>query len=178
MHPQRRTLTWINVLGGLAVLSSYAYGFAAHPASRGAVWGEVPEAIRPVYTVSMLLAAAGYFAFTYFLLLRVDPDRARVANLFRFGLFNALYAAILLPSAMWMPLTFAMIEQPSTELWLAIRLTLAIVGLASLGLSVALVALTPRIVGWAGPLAIAGSVAFSFQTAFLDAVVWPAYFPL
>jgi hypothetical protein len=27
-------------------------------------------------------------------------------------------------------------------------------------------------------LAIAGAIAFSFQTALLDALVWPAYFPL
>ena len=26
-------------------------------------------------------------------------------------------------------------------------------------------------------LAIGGSIAFSVQTAFLDAIIWPAYFP-
>jgi hypothetical protein len=30
---------------------------------------------------------------------------------------------------------------------------------------------------WAYSMALLGSVAFAIQTALLDAVVWPAYFP-
>ena len=77
-------------------------------------------------------------------LFRIDPDSARIAGRFRFSAFNALYIGILLPSALWMPLTFAMLERPSGALWWAIRLVLALVGLASLGLLAALLALYPR----------------------------------
>jgi hypothetical protein len=48
MHPQRLAFTWINLLGGFAVLSSYAWGFVAHPETVGALWGGVPEALRPL----------------------------------------------------------------------------------------------------------------------------------
>jgi hypothetical protein len=41
---------------------------------------------------------------------------------------------------------------------------------------VALVALRPREARLAHALAVAGAIAFSTQTAILDALVWPAYF--
>ena len=95
MHPQRRSMVWINVLGGSAILASYAYGIASNPLTRGDVWGGVPETLRPLYTITMLLAAAGYFAFGYFVFFKVDPDEARIGDRFGFGAFNALYALIL-----------------------------------------------------------------------------------
>ena len=174
---QKRLMVWINLLGGAAILASYVYGLRTHPGSSTGLWGNVPQAILPLYGVSMLLAAAGYFAYTYFLLLRLNLDEARVARRFRFGLFNALYALILVPSAMWMPLTLRMLEQPTAGLWLGIRLVLAAVALGSLGLLGALLSLRPREPRWAYWLAVGGSVTFSIQTALLDAVVWTAFFP-
>ncbi len=77
-----------------------------------------------------------------------------------------------------MPLTFGILEEPSKAVWLAIRLVLAIVGLASLGLVFALLRLRPRRRRWAYWLAVAGSVAYTIQRALLDTLVWPALFPL
>jgi hypothetical protein len=124
----------------------------------------------------MLLAAAGYFAFTYFLVFQVDPAEARIGGRVGYGLFNALYVLILVPSALWLPLTWLMLEQPGPELWIAIRLALAVVGLAGLGMLGALLTLRPRHPAWAYWLAVAGTIPFCIQTAVLDAVVWPAYF--
>jgi hypothetical protein len=85
---------------------------------------------------------------------------------------------ILIPSALWMPLTFAMLEAPSDGLWWAIRLTLAAVGVGSLGLLAGLVAVRPSSPSLAHKLAVVGSLAFALQTAVLDAAVWPAFFPV
>lgn len=172
-----RSLLWLNVAGGFAVLGSYAHGIASNPLTRGDVWGGVPEGLRPLYTVSMLLAAAGYFAFSFFVFRRLDPRVTRVAGGFGFGAFHALYALILIPSALWMPLTFAMLEAPSGPLWLAIRVTLALVGVGSLGMLVAVSSARPADAPVARAVAVAGAIAFSVQTALLDALVWPAYFP-
>jgi hypothetical protein len=178
MHRDRRVMAWINVIGGVAVLGSYAHGLWTHPETVGEVWGGVPEGLKPYYTASMLTAAAGYLMFTYFLFFRVDPDEARVADRFSLRLFNALYVLILFPSALWMPLTFAMLGDPHEGLWMLIRLVLALVGVGSLAMIAALVALAPRRPGSSYWFAVAGSVAFSVQTALLDAVIWPAYFSL
>jgi hypothetical protein len=177
MHASRRALWWINILGGSAVLASYAHGIASNPLTRGEVWGGVPDSLRPVYTASMLLAAAGYFAFSHFVFFRLDPEKVRIGSRIGFGAFNVLYALILIPSALWMPLTFAMLEAPSDELWWTIRLTLGLVGVGSLGLLTALLRVhSPGATG-ARWVAVIGSVAFCFQTAILDALVWPYFFP-
>jgi hypothetical protein len=176
MLSRRGAMALINIFGGIAVLGSYAYCLMNYPAQTGEFWGGVPDGLRPLYTVNMFLAAAGYFAFTFFLMYRLEPT-TRGGWRFDLGTFNALYALILLASALWMPLTFAMLESPSDGLWWAIRLTLAAVAIGSLGLLAGLVAVRPRSPSLAHKLAVAGSVAFCFQTAILDAVVWPAFFP-
>jgi len=177
MHPQKKRLAAIVLLGGIAVLVSYAYIAALDPATRAGLWGDVPQALLPGYAVSMVLAAAGFFAFTYFLFFRVDPDQARIAGRFGYGLFHGLYLLILVPSALWLPLTSAMVQQPSSLLWLSIRLVLALVGLAGIALLLALLTLRPRRPGAVYWLAVAGAVAFCIQTAVLDLFVWTAYFP-
>lgn len=166
----------INVLGGTAVLASYWHGLSSNPDTQ-ALWGGVPEWLRPLYTVSMLLAAVGYFPFTYLLAFRVDPSNARIAVRFGFDAFNVLYFLIMAPSALWMPLTFAMIAQPTAGLWIIIRIVLALVGGASIALIAALLTLQPRPTGPLYAAAIVGAIAFSVQTALLDALVWPAYYP-
>lgn len=176
MDSKKLTMVWINVIGGIAVLGSYAYCIASYRSQVGDFWGGVPEGLRSLYTVNMFLAAAGYFAFTFFLLFRMSSAAPRRGG-FGVTTFNGLYALILVPSALWMPLTFAMLESPSDGLWWAIRLTLAAVGIGSLGLLAGLVAVRPTSKSLAHKLAIVGSLAFCMQTAVLDAVVWPAYFP-
>ncbi len=177
MHPQHRTMLWINLLGGLAVLGSYAYELLTHPGQGALLWGKVPAWLRPYYTGSMLAAAVGYFLFTTFFLFNTDPNYLRIAHRFHFSLLNWLYALILIPSAFWMPLTFAMLQRPDNDTWVAIRLVLAVVGLASLGLLASLLFLRPQRPAWHYWLAVVGSAAFCVQTAVLDAVVWPVFFP-
>jgi hypothetical protein len=174
----RRVLLWLNVLGGIAVLGSYAHGLASNPLTRAEVWGGVPEALRPFYTLNMFLAAGGYFAFSSFVFRRLDPDRTRIAGGFGFGVFKFLYALILVPSALWLPLTFAMIEAPSPALWVSIRLTLALVAIGSLGLIAAVATAAPNGSPGARRVALAGTLFFALQTAVLDALIWTAYFPV
>lgn len=177
MHPQKRLLVWILLLGGPAVLGSYAPFWAADPSLLTGFWGGVPPAVRPAYTVCMLLATAGFFAYSYFVLFCLDPEQVRIAGRLGYGLFPVLYAMILVPSALWMPLTSARLDQGSTLLWVAIRLALYVVGAGSIGVLVALLALQPRQPPWVHGLAVVGSVAFCIQTVILDAVVWVALFP-
>ena len=176
MTSPRLRFVLLNVLGGLAVLASYGIGLASHAGSAAALWGGVPLALRPLYTASMLAAAAGYFCFTSFVLLRVPTAGVRFFGRFGFPLLEWLYAVVLVPSAAWMPLTLAYLDRPSRALWWLIRFDLALVGLGSLGLLAALVVsdLDRSTVHYR--LAVLGLVAFCFQTAVLDAVIWPALF--
>ena len=178
MHRQKLAMLIIIVLGGSAVLASYIYPIMTQPQYVEPAWGGVTPDMRRFYAPSMLLAASGFFFYTYFLLFRVDPEEARIGGRFGFWVFNVLYLAILIGSALYLPLTFAFVAVPRKWLWWAIRVALAVVGLASLGLIASLAALRPRRPAWAYWLAVAGSVTFSFQTAVLDMLVWPALYPL
>jgi hypothetical protein len=178
MHRQKLALLLIILVGGTAVMISYVYPVMAHPEYVEPAWGGVTPDMRRFYAPSMLLAASGFFFYTYFLLFCADADQVRVAGRVGFWVFNLLYVAILVGSALYMPLTFAFVAAPSTVLWWGVRVVLTVVGLASLGLLACLLALKPREPSWAYWLAVAGTVFFSFQTAVLDMLVWPALYPL
>jgi len=176
MSPKKWLMVFINFFGGIAVLGSYAIGLLTHPGSGEVVWGGVPQSIQPFYTAGMFLAAIGYFAFTYFILLRLNPMEASIDNRFGFGLFNALYAGILIPSALWMPLTFLAVEHSSPGLLWIVRIDLAAVGICSLGLLFTLLNVKPRRPQWAYWISVGGCVFFCIQTVILDAILWGSLF--
>ena len=178
MDAEQILLGVINIIGGILVIGSYYLSARARPDRVKEAWGNVPESIKPMYIVSMLTAAAGYFAFSYFIIFRLDPVEVAATNSFSYPMFILAYALILFPSAMWMPLTFAMLEKPSRLLWWAIRVTLFTVGIGSLGLLALLLILNHDEPTWLLWLAVAGAILFSIQTAFLDALLWPIYFPV
>ncbi|MEW5873197.1 MAG: hypothetical protein AB1894_28315 [Chloroflexota bacterium] len=176
MDANKRWLIAIILIGGVAVLGSYFLGVQAYPNAGQILWGGVPERIRPAYTVNMFLAAAGYFLFTFFILFRLDPIETKVTSRFGFGVFNGLYAAILFPSALWLPLTFFAAEQSSQALLWIVRIELGLVGAASLGLFFALWKVRPPQPAWTYRLALLGILFFCIQTVILDAIVWSAFF--
>ena len=173
---EQKLLLAVLVVGGLAVVASYVHGFLTHPDYRWAIWGGVSAELKPAYVVSMLLATAGFFPMTTFFLLRVDARNVSIAGRFGYGLVLALYVAVLVGSAAWMPLTYAMIETPTVGTWVAIRLVLGVVALASFGLSFSLLTLNQKTPTRWHRLAVLGSLFFCWQTAVLDALVWTHLF--
>ena len=167
MMNSRSTFVALNAAGGASVLLSYWIGLQGPDEVVQGLWGGVPESLRPLYTVNMFCAAAGYFPFTALFLLHGQS---------RFSRLNLLYALILIPSALWLPLTASMIETPGPGWWLAIRAVLFAVGIGSLGLFFELARLRDRVGTAFRVAAFAGLAAFTLQTLVLDALVWPYYF--
>ena len=176
MHPQKKTWLVINVVGGAAVLASYAHGLLTHPQTRNLLWGDMPYPLRDVYGVTMWLATVGYLAFMYYAFFRIDAAEGRVGKYSAFSVINACCAAVVFPSALWMPLTFAYLSDPSRFVWAAIRVDLIVVGVGAVGLIVTHFTLSPRATGWASLVAVVGLLFFALQTAFLDPFVWPVFF--
>ncbi len=176
MHRQKWIMLWINILGGIVVIGSYILCLKSHPGQVDALWGQVPQNIRSLSTGNMPLAALGYFAFTLFILFGLNPDETKIYNRRGFGFYNILYTAILLPSALWMPMTFAVIDHFNPALWFADRLVLWIVGLSSFFMLAELLGLRSRQPVWAYWLAVVGCVMFCIQTIFMDAIFWNAFF--
>ena len=111
----------INGFGGLCVLGSYAHGLITNPLIRGELWGGIPDSIKIYYTVFMFLAAGGYFFFTGYILIHVHTEYVKLFGRYGFWVINILYAGIIIPSAIWIYLTFSMIENPNLLLWIIIR---------------------------------------------------------
>ncbi|MFP8873050.1 MAG: hypothetical protein VCB42_00650 [Myxococcota bacterium] len=176
MPSHRTALVWINVLGGIAVLGSYAYGFVAHPDEVGLAWGGIPVEWRGLYSAAMFPAALGYFPMTFFLLFRSNLEQSLRGSVRLRPALILLYCAILIASALWMPLTFAYLAAPSAALWAGIWFVLGVVALASLGLTAVLLQLRPAPPTTSWRLALLGSLFFAFQTVILDAGVWPSLF--
>jgi hypothetical protein len=178
MQLEKRWLIGIILSGGLAVLGSYVSGVISQPGAADILWGGVPPDIRPFYSANMLLAAASFFVFTYYILFWINSWEKSVTNRPGYWVFPGLYAAILYPSAMWLPLTFGAVAQASLLLLWLVRIVLVLVGLASLCLLVVLVRskpMRPDLLYW---LSIAGGGFFCLQTALLDGVVWNIFFRL
>ncbi len=172
-----RLLLWVvNLVGGLAVLGSYAHGILTHEEPGRALWGGVPSSLRPLYQICMLLATAGYFAFSGFLLFAVPPETTRIAGRWGYGALVPIHALFLIASALWMPLTFRYLAAPTTGGWIAVRAVLFATGIGALALIAALATIEPREPRWSWALALVGACAFALQTAILDGLVWPALF--
>ncbi|MFC1926414.1 hypothetical protein ACFLWV_01540 [Chloroflexota bacterium] len=176
METEHIILLVINIIGGAAVIGSYIFGLKAPPGGGNALWGGIQVNIRPVYGVSMILSALGYFAFIYFILFRLIPGEVQIGGRLSFSLFYAIFLVILVPSALWMPLTNLYIANPSKGGWIGIRAVLAIVGLASVALVWALLSLQIEVSGVSHWLAVVGSGYFAFHTLILDAIIWAALF--
>ena len=170
-------LVVLNVFGGIAVLGSYVAAFSGSAEFQDGLWGGVPESLRALYTINMLLAAAGYFPFTWLFARRTTPAEFRAITGAPYTLLFALYALVLIPSALWLPMTARMIASPDPALWLAIRAVLALVGIGSTGILLTAFRYAARRgcrMSWAAAL---GAIPFFVQTALLDALVWPAFYP-
>ena len=176
MHLQKKQWLAINVVGGVAVLGSYVHGLITHPETRNLLWGDMPDPLKDIYGVTMWLATAGYLVVAYHVFFRLDPVEARAGKRSGFGVINACCAAVVVASALWMPLTFAYLEHPSMALWVLIRADLIVVGIGAVGLLVTLFNLSPRPTGWAGVITVIALLLFALQTAFLDPFVWPLFF--
>jgi hypothetical protein len=176
MKTQQIILLIINIIGGAAVIGSYVLGLRGQSGGANVLWGGVPTNIRPIYGVSMILSALGYFAFLYFVLFRLVPADVVIGGRFHFSLFFAIFLFILIPSALWMPLTNMYVGNSSTGTWIAVRAVLVLVGLASIALVWALLSLHDKNHGVAYWLAVCGSGYFAFHTAILDAIVWATLF--
>jgi hypothetical protein len=168
-------LLLMNVVGGVAVIGSYVLWLRANPGGANTLWGGVPARIRPVYTISMILSAIGYLAVLYYLLFEPVPDEVQIGGRLGFVWFIPIVVLMLFPSALWMPLSSLHVDRPSTGTWIAIRTVLFIVGLASIALAWALLALEPS-GGVAYWFAAVGSIWFGFHTFILDGVLWAALF--
>lgn len=163
----------INIIGGAAVIGSYVLGVRGKSGSADRLWGGMPKSARPVYYASMSLSAIGYLIFLYFLLFEVIPDSVLIADSLGYWFFYIVFIGLLGFSALWMPLTNKMANEPKSSTWFWIRTVLVMVGLFSCALYWAILSIQEGNQGTMFCLAAIGSGYFAFHTAVLDMLIWP-----
>src|SRR4030042_2531531 len=137
MHKKKIWLLVIILMGGGAVLASYAWGILVIPTPVQILWGGVPEILRSFSYAGMLLGTLGFFAYTFFIIFKLNPDNTRIYFRLGYEIFNILYIAILIPSVLWLPLTFLKVQRTSAVLLWLTRLDLVVVAIASICLLLA-----------------------------------------
>lgn len=173
MHPSKRRLILMQLVGGPAVLGSYVYCILRFPDASAMMWGGVPPSLQPFYTAWMFVAAAGYFAYGWLFIAHADPAKVRVLGR-GYGLITLCYTLILFPSALWMPMTKWLLDDPSLLRFWLVRLDLFVVAAGALGLLIAAATLEPAPPARLRWFAVLGAIGFAVQTVLLDALIWPA----
>jgi hypothetical protein len=167
----------INVVGGLAVLGSYAYGFIQDPDLVQQLWGDVPQALLGLYNINMLLASTGYLLMLSYILTCLPADCRSDSGGLVFERLNYLTGLILFCSALWMPLSFALLDTPNLDLWWCIRAVLFGTGASALVCAYQVHKYAEKR-GLFLKIALCAYFFFCVQTALLDALIWPYYFPI
>ena len=122
-------------------------------------------------TSSMFTAAIGYLLFTYNFLVNIDANKIFLKK-FNYFHLNIIYLLLLIPSMLWINLTFRYMNSGSVIDWLVVILMLFIVAISS----ILLLLFTINTKKQHYPLYVLGALLFTFHTVFFDAILWTIFF--
>ena len=129
---QKILLLLLNVIFGSLVLWSYYSGVTKNPDLSLKLWGGVPEILRNYIVGFMFISAIGYFFFTYNFLVNVDLKNTIFLGRFPSWSLHLVYLLILIPSSLWMDLTFRYMNSGSNLDWIYVISALYCVALSSI----------------------------------------------
>ena len=168
---------FVNLIGGITVISSYIFSIALSPDHREAFWGGIDGNLRRFFTVSMIPAAVGYLIFAYFMISKSDVLGFNQSNLISGYMPIILSAVFLIASTVWMP-TLSLYLDSNQPIWWNISISsLWVTAIALIALTVfngAKYATDPTTQGL---LTTIGLIYITFHCAVLDAIIWVHKFP-
>ena len=173
------TFLTINIIGGIAVLGGYAVCLYFFPDQREALWGGVQNGLQSIFTVSMLLAATGYLAFSYGIMFKSSPEE------FSSKLFASRYSIsilcliFLISASIWMPATIAYLKT-NNSIWWILSVTSLWITAISLFIATTILITNPLAIpsSFYRVLAISGISYITFHCLVLDAIIWVTRFHL
>ena len=168
---QKRILIIINLIFGSLVLLSYFNGLSKFPDLSSKLWGGVPLKLQPIIICSMFTSALGYLLFTYNFLVNIDANKV-FFNYFNYSHLNIIYLLLLIPSMLWINLTFKYMNSGSIIDWVIVILMLFSVAISS----ILLLLFTINAKKQNSFLYVLGATFFTFHTVFFDAILWTIFF--
>jgi hypothetical protein len=114
--PNAHIFLLVNILGGSAVLGSYAFGLILYPDNRMDLWGEIEGIWQTIFVTSMLLAAAGYLFFLGYIYMFKPMvfDQGLILGPDTLSILSTVFLA---SATAWMPATIAYINNDSGFWW-------------------------------------------------------------
>ena len=173
---QKIVLIFINIMFGSLVLLSYYKGVNREPELSLKLWGGVPKVLQPYIVASMFISALGYFFFTANFLLNINPEEAKFLGKFNYWSLCVVYLFILIPSALWIELSFSYMKSGDINTWYYTVSTLYCVAIFSV---VLLLFTVDTYVDNSSKLylpSVLGASLFTFHTLFLDGLIWTFFF--
>ena len=167
----------INVVGGISVLGGYLVCLYVFPDQREALWGGVQNRWQSVFTVSMLMATAGYLLFSYGILFKSSPEEFSSRLLNNSHVISVLCMAFLISAAIWMPATIAYLKT-GNSIWWTISVTSLWITAISLIIVTFIVIAYPSAIpsSFFRGLTISGISYVTFHCLMLDAIIWVSRF--
>ena len=174
----------LNCIFGPILLYSYWNGIMHGTISGSTFWGGMPQFLRPISGISMIISAIGYFIFTYYLLFKTDMH-TQYLGIFNYKFIIILYALILIPSCFWIGQTANYIESMEkvtnhAQSWMIICIILYTVGIASLFLCLWIFSISPLKGEQSLLLNLSkiGVIIFTIHTLIFDGLLWTYFFNL
>ena len=167
----------INIIGGIAVLSGYAYALINHPDTRNDLWGGISESWQPWYVVSMIVAAVGYLTAMYYLIFKGGLENKFFWGKVDSSVMTILLVLFLVSASMWIHSTFAYLESPSSGTWTLIQIELRTTALTIILFTIGLGTIEKISRSIIHKWAVMGISFTSFHCLALDAILWMMKFP-
>ena len=173
---QKMILLFINLIFGSLVLWSYYSGVTKNPDLSLKLWGGVPEVLRSFIVSFMFISALGYFFFTYNFLVNVDLKNTIFLNRFPSWSLHVVYLLILVPSSLWIDLTFKYLRSGQSLDWIYVVSVLYCVAIASILLFLFVIDSGDTKKTFIYLASSLGASCFVFHTLFLDGILWTTFF--
>ena len=173
---QKITLVLINLIFGSMVLYSYYAGVTKEPTLSVKLWGGVPLILQPFIVGCMFISAVGYFFFTYNFLSNVNPDNVMFLNKFNYWYLHIVYLLVLIPSMLWIDLTYKYMRSGNIFDWYVVVAVLFCVAIASIILFLFTVDTKFDNKSFIYLGSVFGASFFVFHTFFLDGLIWTVFF--
>lgn len=183
MELTRLNLRIFTIILGPIILATYAYG-VSKMSNPEKLWGGIPESWRKFNVICMFISAVGFLIMWWMFLFQWETQSVEALSWpwqsESTGGYNRLFICfclVMIPSAMWIEMTKFHISQPKK--WTPFA-TIGILILVSIGnilfMLISWEAWQTKIgdLAW---LPFIGSLMFSIQVIFNDAIWWSIAFP-
>ena len=175
MTPQQ-TFAVVNIIGGVAVLSSYIATLVLYTDQRSDFWGGLNTNQQKFFVWSMFFAALGYLIFFYWVIFRLESGLIIGTSSLHAHLPTILCGIFLFFSTLWMPTTSLFLQTGNNLWWYLAVAILWVVSISLLLLLLIALVNHGNNRSWVSILGMVGLMYLVVHCTLFDAIIWVSKF--